>query len=58
MKEIWILINNWDNYAVSNTGKVKNVRTGKEIKQVENRAGYLIVGLCQNKKRPVLEFID
>ena len=21
MKEIWILINNWDNYAVSNTGK-------------------------------------
>ena len=51
MKEIWILINNWDNYAVSNTGKVKNVRTGKEIKQVENSSGYLTVGLCQNEKK-------
>ena len=51
MKEIWVLINNWDNYAVSNTGKVKNVRTGKELKQVENAHGYLSVSLCQNGKK-------
>ena len=51
MKERWLLIDNWDNYAVSNMGKIKNVRTGKEIKQVENKNGYLMVSICQNGKK-------
>ena len=51
MEEKWMIINNWDNYAVSNKGKVKNVRTGRELKLVENKNGYLIANLCQNGKK-------
>lgn len=49
--EKWMIINNWENYAVSNTGKVKNIKTGRYVKQVENKGGYLTVGLCQNGKK-------
>lgn len=51
MKEKFMLITNWENYAVSNTGKVKNVRTNNELKQQENKQGYLAVVLCQNGKK-------
>lgn len=51
MKEKFMIITNWENYAVSNTGKVKNVKTGNELKQVENKQGYMTVGLCQNGKK-------
>ena len=33
MKEKWLLITNWENYAVSNTGKIKNIKTGKFLKK-------------------------
>ena len=51
MKEKWLLITNWENYAVSNTGKIKNVKTGKFLKLFENKSGYLTVSLCQNRKQ-------
>ena len=51
MKEKWLLITNWENYAVSNTGKIKNIKTGKFLKLVENKSGYLAVSLCQNRKK-------
>ena len=50
MKETWIIINTWDNYAVSNMGRVKNIRNGRVLKLVEN-GGYLQVNLCQNGKK-------
>ena len=51
MKEKWLLITNWENYAVSNTGKIKNIKTGKLLKLFENKSGYLTVSLCQNRKQ-------
>lgn len=30
--EQWKQIRNYDNYEVSNTGKVRNIKTGRELK--------------------------
>jgi hypothetical protein len=49
MKEKWMLIEFNNMYAVSNTGKVKNVRTNQLLKQVLGNRGYLRVSLINNK---------
>lgn len=38
-----------DTYAVSDDGRVFNIRSGKELKQKNNK-GYLTVNLCSNYK--------
>uniref|UniRef100_A0A6C0IR59 HNH nuclease domain-containing protein n=1 Tax=viral metagenome TaxID=1070528 RepID=A0A6C0IR59_9ZZZZ len=63
--EVWRNVSGWENYSVSNLGKVKNNKTGRLLKQYI-RGGYSFVGLCQNhnsKTIPVhrlvsLAFID
>ena len=51
-KEIWKDIKGYDDYFVSNTGKVKSCKYGKEriLKQNVERGGYLHVSLSNNGK--------
>ena len=64
MKEIWKTINEYPNYKVSNTGKVKSIkrnvkskndsmRTIREriLKPSKHRNGYLNVAIFKEKKR-------
>lgn len=49
--EKWIILNPpYDNYAISNYGNVKNVRTGHILKQFEKHNGYMGVSLWVNNK--------
>ena len=53
--EIWKSIKDYENYQVSNLGRVKSLnygRTGKEqiLKPAKDKDGYLYVGLCKNGK--------
>ena len=43
--EVWRSIENYDNYAVSSFGKVKNVITGRMLKAADNKDGYLRINL-------------
>jgi len=48
-KEVWTEVDNFENYEVSNLGKVKNSKTGRILKSCIS-AGYVIVGLSCNSK--------
>lgn len=43
--EKWKTLDEYPNYQVSDTGKVKNIRTNKELKPFINSLGYLQVDL-------------
>ena len=43
--EVFRSIENYDNYAVSSFGKVKNVITGRMLKAADNKDGYLRINL-------------
>ena len=52
MKEIWKPVTDYENlYNISNLGNVFSVRSQRNIKPTKNTKGYLIVGLCKDKKR-------
>lgn len=44
----YIILNDFNNYAISNTGIVINVKTKKRLTPVVNKSGYLQVSICQN----------
>jgi hypothetical protein len=47
-------VNNFEgHYSVSNTGKVKSHKWGKErlLKQIKNKYGYLTIFLCKNNHK-------
>ncbi len=46
--EIWRVVDGYQNYAVSNLGRVINIITGKILKNVKNTKGYFKV-ILQNK---------
>ena len=50
--EIWKIIENFPDYAVSDQGRVKSFKFGKEIilTSEKNNKGYLCVNLYKNKK--------
>lgn len=48
MEEEWKLINDYNNYSVSNLGRVRNDKTGRILKCSLNKDGYLFVGLSKN----------
>ena len=55
VKEEWRPVDGYENYEVSNFGRVKSLnyhRTDKEgiLKPGKNKDGYLYVGLCRNGK--------
>lgn len=45
MKELWKGIPDFEMYEVSNLGHVRNIKTGKILKPIEDVYGYLTVGL-------------
>lgn len=47
MSEKWKPIDGYDNYLVSNLGRIKNSRTGRVLRPWEKNNGYLQVRLCQ-----------
>lgn len=49
MKEIWKDVKEYEElYQVSNLGRVKRVKTGRILKGIKDRGGYLLVGLYKN----------
>lgn len=52
--EQWRSIKEFDNYLVSNKGRIMNGKTGKILKPADNGHGYEIVDLYQNGKRKKL----
>ena len=51
MQEEFRKIDNFNNYSVSNTGKIRNDTTGRILKNVLNTLGYHIVTLINDEKR-------
>lgn len=52
--EEWKAINEYENYEISNFGRIKNINNGKILKQVIV-AGYYTVGLTKKKQRKTLQ---
>lgn len=50
MKEIWKTIECYENYEISNLGRVKNKKKNYSLKPL-NLNGYLVVCLCKNGKQ-------
>ena len=47
--EKFCIIETFDNYAISNCGRIKNVRNGRILLPKPNKHGYLEYTFCQNK---------
>ena len=62
----WKKINGYENYEVSNDGRVRNTRTDMFLSGSVNNSGYLTVGLSKDRKTKIypmhrlvaLAFID
>lgn len=52
-KEIWKTIFEFPTYAVSSLGRVRNERTGRILKPLDDRRGYLRVDLGRGNHRKV-----
>ena len=51
--ENWKAIPGWENYEVSDFGRVRNVKFGRILKPFKNTKGYLTAGLSRNgEKKP------
>ena len=48
--EQWRQIDEYENYYVSNCGRVKNINTERILKQGKNNKGYCYIILCKNGK--------
>jgi hypothetical protein len=51
IKEMYLSIDDYSNYEVSNYGNVKNKTTGKILRPGINSFGYELVALCDGGKR-------
>ena len=49
--ETFVEIEGFENYEVSNLGKVRNIKSGRVLKTSLNNNGYLRLFLCENNKR-------
>lgn len=47
----WSVINGFENYRVSDTGIIMNVKKNRVVKQVLNKCGYMQLQLCSNGRR-------
>ena len=46
--EKYIIINEFDNYGISNLGNIKNIKNGNLLTPYLNKNGYLTYTFCQN----------
>jgi len=51
VKEEWRVIEDFENYEVSDLGNIYSIKSGKLLKLLLNPGGYLIVTLCAEDKR-------
>ena len=49
--ETFVKIEGFDNYEVSNLGRVRNIKSGRVLKPRLDKDGYLVHGLYQNNKQ-------
>lgn len=49
--EHWLNIDGYDNYQVSNFGRVRNSTTDRILKPNDDGHGYLNISLCKDKKK-------
>lgn len=49
--ETFVKIEGFENYEVSNLGKVRNIKSGRILKPHLNENGYLRYFLCENNKK-------
>ena len=52
--ETFVKIEGFENYEVSNLGKVRNIKSGRVLKPSLNQSGYLGLCLYENNKRKYL----
>ena len=52
--ETFVKIDGFDNYEVSNLGKVRNMKSGRVLKPKPHKDGYLRHGLYKNNKQKTL----
>ena len=52
--ETFVKIDGFNNYEVSNLGRVRNIKSGRILKPKLNKYGYLIHGLYKNNKQKYL----
>ena len=52
--ETFVKIEGFENYEVSNLGKVRNIKSGRLLKPQLHSAGYLMHGLYENNKKKYL----
>ena len=52
--ETFVKIVGFENYEVSNLGRVRNIKSGRILKPKLNKYGYLIHGLYKNNKQKYL----
>ena len=52
-EEEWKPISGCPDYEVSNSGKVRNVQTGRILKPGQNKNGYLHDILCENNIKKI-----
>ena len=48
--EIWKSVEEYENYQISNLGRVKNIKTNRMLNPYINECGYQKISLCINKK--------
>lgn len=51
MREVFKPIKNYENYQISNLGRIKNARTNKFLKYRLNKNGYFLTQLCKDGSR-------
>ena len=51
MEEQYKIINGFSNYEISNFGNVRNIKTGKILKQCFNNSGYKMVNIMDEGKQ-------
>ena len=50
MSEQWFQINEFPNYEITKSGKIRNKKTKKNKKISNGKRGYPVVSLTKNKK--------
>ena len=49
-EQIWKIVDDFENYEVSNLGEVRNSSRGNHLNGLIEKTGYMRVGLCKNGK--------
>ena len=57
MVETWKVIAGYENYEVSDQGRVRNVKTGKMLKPTGNKQGRYYVSLGRGNKKYVHQLV-